>query len=602
MLTERLPLLPQTLKDFAPCARASDRATWHKLPQETRARLVSRGEACLHKPFLALTASDWLLFSQTGDRAQFEARYFARRRQLNDLVMAECVEYQGRFVPDLVDGIWALCEESAWQLPAHNNYIRDTPPLALPDVTRPVLDLFACETGALLAVAHFLLEDLLRELSPLLVARVEQTLAARIVKPYLDAHFWWMGNGDEPMCNWTSWCTQNVLLVLFCTPQSDQMRRAGLCRAAASLDCFLKDYGIDGCCNEGAQYYSHAGLTLWGALEVLDAVAPEAFSPLWQEEKIRNLAAYIFHMHVNDAYYINFADCSPLAGRRGAREFLFALRTGNADMAAFCAADWHAAQSEPDLNHDIARINLFYLCVEAFCAEQLMRLSVPAHIPHQEVYYPSVGVFIARDDRYTLAVKAGGNGDSHNHNDTGSITLYKYGMPLLIDVGVETYTRKTFSPERYEIWSMQSAWHNLPDFDGVTQKDGADFCATDVKIQFDVDASRIAMQLAGAYPAQAGVTSYRRTVTLEKGARIYVEEHCEGNYRQAVLSLLFCALPKWDGTALTSAAGRLTFQGVKNAPKIEAIPISDARLRLAWPDTLYRVRIAFDRALFWTIE
>ena len=51
---------------------------------------------------------------------------------------------------------------------------------------------------------------------------------------------------------------------------------AAVKQAAYSLDCFLKDYGTDGCCNEGAQYYRHAGLTLWGCLEILSAIAPEA--------------------------------------------------------------------------------------------------------------------------------------------------------------------------------------------------------------------------------------------------------------------------------------------------------------------------------------
>lgn len=43
------------------------------------------------------------------------------------------------------------------------------------------------------------------------------------------------------------------------------MRHAVIVQAAHSLDCFLKDYGPDGCCNEGAQYYTHAGLCLFGA-------------------------------------------------------------------------------------------------------------------------------------------------------------------------------------------------------------------------------------------------------------------------------------------------------------------------------------------------
>ena len=84
--------------------------------------------------------------------------------------------------------------------------------------------------------------------------------------------------------------------------------------------------------------------------------------------------------------------------------------------------------------------------------------------PH-DVWYPSVGILVSRRGAYALGGKAGSNADSHNHNDVGSVTLYRDGRPLLIDVGVETYSKKTFSPQRYEIWTMQSGWHNLPQFD-----------------------------------------------------------------------------------------------------------------------------------------
>ena len=39
-------------------------------------------------------------------------------------------------------------------------------------------------------------------------------------------------------------------------------------------------------------------------------------------------------------------------------------------------------------------------------------------------------LFIARDSSFCLAVKAGDNDDNHNHNDTGSLTLYKNGKPV----------------------------------------------------------------------------------------------------------------------------------------------------------------------------
>ena len=61
-----------------------------------------------------------------------------------------------------------------------------------------------------------------------------------------------------------------------------------------------------------------------------------------------------------------------------------------------------------------------------------------------------------------LAAQGGHNAESHNHNDVGNFIVYADGQPAIIDVGVETYTAKTFSSQRYEIWTMQSAYHNLP--------------------------------------------------------------------------------------------------------------------------------------------
>ena len=125
-----------------------------------------------------------------------------------------------------------------------------------------------------------------------------------------------MGQGEEPMCNWTAWCTQNVLLTAFLGDTDQDTRRQVFRKAARSLDFFLKDYGEDGCCDEGAQYYRHAGLCLCNAMEILNTVSDGAYSTLFETEKIRNVAAYIMNVHVADKYYFNFSDCPPSPGAR----------------------------------------------------------------------------------------------------------------------------------------------------------------------------------------------------------------------------------------------------------------------------------------------
>src|SRR5699024_10251148 len=121
-------------------------------------------------------------------------------------------------------------------------------------------------------------------------------------------------------------------------------------------------------CNEGAQYYRHAGLTLWGALHILSAAAPDAFGPVFAQPKIKNIAEYILNVHADGPYYLNFGDCSPLAGRCGAREYLFARAVGSPALADLAAADFAA---DPDPDHLTAqdpssRINLWYRLLTAF--------------------------------------------------------------------------------------------------------------------------------------------------------------------------------------------------------------------------------------------
>mgnify|MGYP000385197273 FL=1 len=592
MLTQKMKQPFKTAQPvlFPPLA---DRAAWESLPGAARWAAAGQAARADARTAPELPLSLWLQFTRSGDRAKWEHAYFARRRTLCALAMAEAVTNRGTYLPALADLAWRICEESAWQLPAHNSYIRDTPQLPLPDVTRPIVDLFAAETGALIATVCGLLGEALDAYAPGLAARLRGEVERRVLTPYRTAHFWWMGNGEEPMCNWTSWCTQNVLLTVFLLPTTQQQRKAAVKQAAYSLDCFLKDYGADGCCNEGAQYYRHAGLTLWGCLEILSNVAPEAFRPLFRETKIKNIAEYICNVHVEGPYYLNFGDCSPLAGRCGAREYRFGQAVGSDALQALAAADFRA-DADPDhlQNPDgSTHINLWYRLTTAFAEQELMEYAaVPQH--RSAVWYPSVGIYAARQGSWVLGAKFGSNGDSHNHNDTGSITVYKDGRPFLIDIGVESYTKKTFSPQRYEIWTMQSAWHNLPTFDGVQQLPGAEYAAREVC----TEENSITGELAGAYPPIPGLTTYRRSVSVsEQGITLRDETDYPGTVDLTLLTEQQ-PVPTADGFAVGTLGG-IRFDPDAATAAVTAVPITDPRLRTAWPETIYKITLHFQKML-----
>ena len=119
----------------------------------------------------------------------------------------------------------------------------------------------------------------------------------------------------------------------------------------------------------------------------------------------------------------------------------------------------------------------------------------------------------------------------------GNFVVYSDGQPVIIDVGVETYTRKTFSPQRYEIWTMQSQYHSLPTIDGVMQSPGAEFAARDVQYSADDSAARFSLDIAGAYPPEAKLKSWQRTLTLLRGQAVELEDRYELAQKPGKLTL-----------------------------------------------------------------
>jgi hypothetical protein len=587
MFIEKAKDFTGILKNFIPFSSNGSIPNWNELDSSYSQELINLGEKYINYSFTSIPATAFIDFTRTGNRTDYEDIYFAKRRALNALTIAECIESKGRFIDNILNGIFSICEESAWQLPAHNSYIRDTPQLILPDSALPILDLFACETGAMLAMIRYLIGDKLNEISPIIVKRIESELTNRIINPYINCHFWWMGNGDEPMCNWTIWCTQNILITAFTLNLSPAIQNTIFLKANQSVDYFLKEYGDDGCCDEGAGYYRHAGLCLFNTMEILNAITDNHFALLYDNNKIKNIASYIINVHVHDKYYVNFADCSPIAGRAGIREFLFGKRTNNSDLMKFAALD-HKADLDKLLSTEI---NLFYRTQAAFAENEINNYDTSGTILHNDIFYSSVGIFKVHDDTTCLAVKVGDNDDSHNHNDTGSFTIYKNGEPMFIDVGVESYCKKTFSPQRYEIWTMQSTYHNLPDIDNTMQMNGRSFNAIDVVTRFESEMASISMNIAPAYPLEA-LKAYNRTVTLAKNKSILIEDIWSNNHT-VISNLMTYEKPVVCSNNLIQI-GTLGSAFVEGASSIdiEEIPITDKRLQVAWKHSIYRIRIA----------
>jgi hypothetical protein len=198
-----------------------------------------------------------------------------------------------------------------------------------------------------------------------------------------------------------------------------------------------------------------------------------------------------------------------------------------------------------------------------------------------------------------LAAKGGHNDESHNHNDVGNFIIYLNGRPAIIDVGVETYRRQTFSNERYTIWTMQSAYHNLPLINGQMQKNGRQYAAGNVTYVPGKNKTIFSMNLEKTYPEEAGINSYKRTINFNKGKGIWIEDLYlfENENNQVEMNIMTHFLVKESKPGQLILVNRnipedlLCIDYDKNIfmVKTENIPLSDPRLKSVWGDELIRL-------------
>lgn len=591
----------QARQAWHPFPRWDERGVWEALPAEVRAQTIAHAERHLGRSWPELPATLFLEFRRNGNRSRYEAPHHQRRSALAQLVLGECLEGQGRFLDDIVNGIWALCEESFWGVPAHN--ARHSPRFAgsgLPDTSFHEVDLFAAETAALLAWTHYLVgEQLAREL-PVVLDRIEREVQERILGPYRHFDGWrWLGKAHRPVNNWNPWIHSNVLTANLLLERDAEARVQTVLRVIEGLDAFLDGYHDDGGCDEGPGYWGRAGASLFDCLELLWSASDGALDA-YDQPLIQNIGRYIYRVHITGPWYVNFADASAKPSPDGSLIYRYGKRIGDSRMMAHGA---YVAQLAPE--HSLGGGSLGRALPALFTTAEVRRASATPPLV-RDAWLGGIQVLTAREregsaEGLFLAAKGGHNAESHNHNDVGSFIVALDGHPVLVDVGVETYTRKTFSAERYDIWTMQSLYHNLPAIDGRGQAPGREYAARDVAARLDERLAELSLDIAPAYPAELGVERWRRAVRLERAgeraaARVVLEDEYELRRPPQRLTLHLMS----SGPVDSSQPGRLRcaaparplvieYDAGQLTPRVEAIAIEDARLRSVWGEHLYRV-------------
>jgi len=583
-----------------PYPRAGDRAAWSQVPADVAAALIARADAWLGTEWPQLPASLFLEFAENGNRTRYEHRYFERRSRLAGLVLAECVQGQGRYLHAIADGVWHVCEETFWGLPAHSGMQKRG--VGLPDADEPVIDLFAAETGVTLAYVHELVGEQLRTVSPLLPVRIAAEVKRRILDPGLARDdFKWMGLKDkkEPLNNWTSWIASSWLEANLLLEPDPARRIAATLKICRCLDGFLEDYSDDGACEEGPGYWTMSAGPYLDSLMALDAATDGAVG-LTADPFVRRMGHYVLDVHVAGDWYVNYGDAHAQVHHSPPLLHRFGRAIGDADLAAFgafrAAARGITLSDQGRLARDVADV----------LEVARMRATTGRDALQRASWYPALGLMTARardgsSEGFFLAVQAASNARSHGHHDSGSFIVFHDGHPVFVDPGVEAYTAKTFSKDRYTIWTMQSGWHNLPLVDGHMQvgRDARDR-ASRVRVDDGPRAMGMAMELATAYGPEAGVRTWKRRIALDREAGTVNLRETFALSRPAPVALVFVTPRRPDaaqaGTvALPVAGGRtvhLKFDPRALRADVERLPLADAGLQHEWGEALYRIRLA----------
>jgi hypothetical protein len=547
-------------------------AAWEKiLPDSVRTKFVNDGLICLKEPFPNVPASVTLEFFRNGNRTRYENIVFGKRNRLWNLVLAESVEGRGRFLDAILDGIWSICEESFWGASAH--LFLQKGGNGLPDAENPVVDLFAAETAANLAWADYFVGSELDSISPLIRRRMHDEVDRRIFIPMQTAKYDWMGAGNKEakLNNWAPWIMSNYLTAALLLEKDESKRAKYVYQAMQLTDQYINGLGEDGACEEGPTYWAGGPGCVLDVLDLLKS-ASNGRIDIFHENIVRNMAAYIYKVHIGDNYFVNVGDAHPEMTPEPVMIRRFGRETGDTIMRNFGAWLYDIDNYVNDLNHQ-----MFHRTRELFdfnevhelgaglssnaghglSAGQALGGSNAPFVDVADAWLPDVQIMVSRlAHGLFVAAHGSNNGKSHNHNDVGDFVVYADGEPVIIDVGSGTYTARTFSKDRYRLWFNTSPYHNLPTINGQEQREGLSFAATQVSYQTDRDKTVLRMNLEKAYPPAAGVSVWKRSIIAEKAGRVVIVDSCIADKSFSELTQSFMTVCSAD----ISVPGLIVFQ------------------------------------------
>lgn len=395
--------------------------------------------------------SKFRLFHDIGDRSIYQVDFFKRQHRMFTLTaMTLIFEDEPKYLEQLQDTIWEICDQYVWALPAH-----------MPNITENnncELDLDSTTIGYALALIKTLLNDRLHDL---IKSRIDAEIDRRIIKPFLSQRWHWEFREN----NWTTVCSGAVGCTLMLNrPEIFDLVQD---RINHNMQTYI-DFGYqdDGVCTEGAGYWSYGFGYYLTYAEMLKAYT-EGRVDLTKGEKVKNIAMFLQKLFLDENVVVNYGDCGIGNQVTMPAGYLYLLKSMFPDDVELPPEKIFAYE----VHYFTYFLSTFRLYDPSYKSTKLSK--------NAEYFMANQGWYVKRTPKYGFACRGGSNGESHNHNDVGSFIFSKNDKQVLCDIGGRPYTRQYFEhPVRYTFLETSSRGHNVPIINGKYQGNGGERAIT----------------------------------------------------------------------------------------------------------------------------
>jgi hypothetical protein len=579
----------------------SNRKFWKNIPKELKANYIKQAEQILDWSWPSIKASDYLAYRRGGD-ARSEI-FWRPTKYLSYFAIAELIEGKGRFLDQIANGLWYFNERTWWGWSSHVETTRVGQSLPLPNSQG--VDLGVGEAAVNVALALFIFEKELNNIDPAIVVSAREALWQKGLTPFFnnDNHLY-LGLAGERSNNWNTWINHNMLLAWLLTAKNAGIDSKPLLRTIRSLESFIDNYPEDGSCEEGPVYWGVGAGLLIRTLTYI-AAATDNHINIFNDPKLKRMASYILNMHIGGKEFLNFGD----ADRISTGDILTIYQAGRAlsdsRLVEFSRYLYNLRQPHAPLQSSRLIDEILYIVA---LKDLVNTESTPPLIGQH--WYSNSQMVVARENAGStqgmfFAARGGNNGEFHNHNDIGSFVLYYNSKPVLIDVGREEYTRKTFQEnERYNLWNISSEWHSVPFVNGQPQGSGSNFRATTSGPSVGENSIQLAFDISAAYSSKSSINYWKRDFDFRNKEYLKVVDSFSLNHLSkdsgptGVSLISACPVTvKSSGLLCMQCNGdqfSIDYDPTSVTPQVEEKVISDLFLMRYWK-SIWRIRLMYNK-------